>query len=283
MLETGRSLESALRAAIARLASAGVVEPRRQALKVWDELGTGPKRLSLAKETLLDAETGHRFEAAIERLAQGEPLAHVTGSAGFRHLTVQSDRRALIPRPETEGLVDLVLARVQEGRVADIGTGTGCIALSLAQEGKFSSVVGVDRSKAALALAAANRNSLGLAVDLVEGDSCSALKPGVWNAVVSNPPYLTAAEYAALDASVRDWEPAEALASGLDGLDATRRIAAQALAAVVRGGWLVLEVDCTRAGAVAQLVADCGWQEIDVHHDLFDRARYLTARRSEAA
>jgi release factor glutamine methyltransferase len=235
------------------------------------------------KDTMLDMEASQRFEAAIERLAQGEPLAHVTGSAGFRHLTVQSDRRALIPRPETEGLVDLVLARVREGRVADIGTGTGCIALSLAQEGKFSSVVGVDRSEAALALAAANRNALGLAVDLVEGDLCSALKPGVWNAVVSNPPYLTAAEYAALDGSVRDWEPAEALASGLDGLDATRRIAAQALTAVVPGGWLVLEVDCTRAGEVAQLVADCGWQEIDVHHDLFDRARYLTARRSEAA
>lgn len=283
MLETGRSLESALRAAVARLASTGVAEPRRQALRVWDELGVGVSRLSLAKETVLDAEASQRFEVAIERVAQGEPLAHVTGSAGFRHLTVQSDRRALIPRPETEGLVDLVLARVREGRVADIGTGTGCIALSLAQEGKFSSVVGVDRSEAALALATANRNALGLAVDFVEGDLCSALRPGVWNAVVSNPPYLTAAEYVALDSSVRDWEPAEALASGLDGLDATRRIAAQALTVVVPGGWLVLEVDCTRAGAVAQLVADYGWQEIDVHHDLFDRARYVTARRSEAA
>jgi release factor glutamine methyltransferase len=224
---------------------------------------------------------GNAFRRAVERRAAGEPLAHVTGTMQFRHLTLASDRRALIPRPETEGLVDLALARVTEGCAADIGTGSGCIALALAAEGAFELVVGIDRSPDALALARWNREWTGLPVALVQGDLCAPLAPRGYDLIVSNPPYLTEAEHAALDPAVRDWEPAEALASGADGLDATRRLLAQALRPLRPGGWLVIELDGARAAQAEVLAREAGWEFVEVHEDLFGRARYLAARRSE--
>jgi release factor glutamine methyltransferase len=204
----------------------------------------------------------------------------VTGTIGFRHLLLRSDRRALIPRPETEGLVDLLLARVRTGRVADVGTGTGALALSLAAEGSFSAVVGVDLSPEALSLARENRDRTGGRVALVRGDLCGPLGDGAFDALVSNPPYLSAGEYAALDPSVRDWEPELALRSGSDGLEATGRLLHEARIALRPGGWLALEIDCARSGAVARRAAALGWTEIAVHADLFGRDRYLLARRS---
>ncbi|HEX5632482.1 MAG TPA: HemK family protein methyltransferase, partial [Gemmatimonadales bacterium] len=201
--------------------------------------------------------------------------------AGFRRLDLRSDRRALIPRPETEGLVDLALARVREGVAADVGTGTGCLALSLRQEGGFHEVIGVDVSAEALALAALNAALTGLAVRWVEGDLCGPLADHSVDLLVSNPPYLTRAEYEALDGAVRAWEPALALASGEDGLDATRRLLDDGRRVVRAGGWLALELDCTRAGAAAGLARAAGWQDVRVELDLFGRERYLLARRSE--
>jgi release factor glutamine methyltransferase len=221
-----------------------------------------------------------RFLGAARRRAAGEPLAHVTGRAGFRHLDLRSDRRALIPRPETEGLVDLLLARVRHGRVADIGTGTGALALSLAQEGGFARVVAVDISADALDLARENRRLTGLPVDLVRGDLCGSLGTGSLDALVANPPYLSDGEHAALDGSVRDWEPALALASGPDGMAATARLLDESRRVLRQGGWLALEVDCTRAGDTARRAGELGWTEPVIHADLFGRERYLLARRS---
>jgi release factor glutamine methyltransferase len=223
------------------------------------------------------------YAAAVARRAKGQPLAHVTGTAGFRHLTLRSDARALIPRPETEGLVDLLLARVRTGRVADVGTGTGCLALSLATEGAFDTVVATDVSAAALALAAENRRITGARVSLVRGDLCAPLGVASLDALVSNPPYLTADEYATLDPSVRDWEPRLALESGVEGLDSTTRLLDQARAVLRPGGWLALEVDATRSAACAARAATLGWGDVSIHADLFGRERYLLARRSDAS
>ena len=188
----------------------------------------------------------------MRRRAAGEPLAHVTGRIGFRTLQLRSDRRALIPRPETEGLVDLVLARVRTGRIADIGTGSGCLALSLAAEGGFEQVWAVDSSAEALALARGeprgNRRQGGADPRRPLRSRCAT---DSLDAVVSNPPYLTDGEYEALDPSVKQWEPAAALSSGPDGLDATSRLLSDARDVVRPGGWLALEVDCTRAARVA--------------------------------
>ena len=212
----------AVAAAARRLADAGVEEPRREASRLWAAIAGGPVALSGEGR---GAEEGiGAYERAVARRAGGEPFAHVTGMAGFRHLDLAADRRALIPRPETEGLVELLLGRVRTGVVADIGTGTGCIALSLAAEGAYAAVIALDRSADALALAADNARRTGAPVALVRGDLTAPLATGSVDALVSNPPYLSEAEYAALDPAVRSWEPALALVSGPDGLDATTRL-----------------------------------------------------------
>jgi release factor glutamine methyltransferase len=263
------------------LARAGVAEPRRQALRIWAELNHAEQAdVLLAGDLGVDSNEVARYQHAIQRRASGEPLPHVTGWTGFRHLSLRSDRRALIPRPETEGLVELLLQRTRRGRVVDVGTGSGCIALSLALEGDFTSVVGLDRSAEALALAGENRELVGARVELVQGNLCAPLRAGTFDALISNPPYLTAAEYAGLDSSVRDWEPATALESGEDGLHATVRLLDEGRGVLRTGGWLALEIDCARARSVAQLATAFGWEDVGIHVDLFGRERYLLARRS---
>ena len=154
------------------------------------------------------------------------------------------------------------------------------LALSLATEGGFEGVTALDISADALALAEENRATAGARVHLVRGDLCGPLGAGALDAVVSNPPYLTAGEYAALDPSVKRWEPAAALVSGSDGLQATSRLLHDARAVLRAGGWLALEVDCTRAAAAAALAGALGWTDVAIHADLFGRERYLLARRS---
>jgi release factor glutamine methyltransferase len=279
--DPGRARRALLADATAALAAAGVAEPKREALRLWEDLGAGSvAEVFLDGDAPASPETARAFQGAIRRRAEGEPLAHVAGWTGFRTLRLRSDHRALIPRPETEGLVDLLLARVRTGRVADIGTGSGCLALSLATEGSFEEVWAVDRSGDAMALARENRALTGGRVHLVQGDLCGPLRPNSLDAIVSNPPYLTDGEYAALDPSVKRYEPAAALASGLDGLDATRRLLEQGRDVLRRGSWLAVEVDCTRAATVAAMAGALGWMDVVVHADLFGRERYLLARRS---
>jgi len=266
----------------ARLRAAGIAEPEREALRVWADLhGIRPGAAFLERSLTVAAGGQSAYLAAVERRAAGEPLAYVTGWAGFRRLELRVDRRALIPRPETEGLVEGLLGKVRAGRVADVGTGSGCIALSLATEGRYDAVVAVDRSAEALALARANRDLVGAAVDLVQGDLASALGRDSVDALISNPPYLTDDEYTALDPSVARWEPAAALASGPDGLDATARLLDEGRRVLRAGGWIALEVDASRAQAVAALARQLGWADVEVGVDLFGRERYLFARRSE--
>jgi release factor glutamine methyltransferase len=278
------SLGSLLSEGAEQLRSSGIPEPRRQALRIWSELNDGTlDPILLAQGLAVDAERSTLFRHAIRRRAGGEPLPYVTGRAGFRHLTLSSDHRALIPRPETEGLVELLLERVATGVVADVGTGSGCIALSLAQEGEFHTVLAIDSSAEALALARLNHRLLGSpsAVHFLRADCASAIAPGSLDALISNPPYLTVEEYQGLDPSVRDWEPALALEAGNDGLQSIARLLQQGRTAVRPHGWLALEVDCTRAGEARQMASDYGWREVSVYLDLFGRERYLLARRSD--
>jgi release factor glutamine methyltransferase len=275
------SRRALLAEATATLSAAGVSEPRREALRLWSDLrGAPPSEVFLDGETEAEPAAAAALRVAVRRRAGGEPLAHASGRVGFRTLVLRSDGRALIPRPETEGLVDLLLARIRTGRAADIGTGSGCLALSLTAEGGFTQVSAVDISVEALAQAAENRAAVGARVSLIRGDLCRPLRPASLDAVVSNPPYLTEGEYAALDPSVRRWEPAAALVSGPDGLNATSRLLHEARDVLRAGGWLALEVDCTRAATVAAQAGALGWMDVAIHPDLFGRERYLLARRS---
>lgn len=277
VLSTRRAL---LAEATAALAAGGVIEPRREALRLWAELGRSAAEVMVDGHAEAQPDLAVALREAVRRRAAGEPLAHVAGRTGFRTLTLRTDRRALIPRPETEGLVDLLLDRVRTGDAADIGTGTGCLALSLGAEGGFERITAVDCSADALELARENRDALGLRVALVRGDLCGPLRPRSLDAMISNPPYLTEREYAELDPSVQAWEPAEALVSGPDGLRATLRLLRQARDVLRPGGWLAVEVDCTRAAAAAAVAESLGWMHVAIHADLFGRERYLLARRS---
>jgi release factor glutamine methyltransferase len=252
----------------AELRTAGIDAAVREVRWIWEAVAGTPG-------------APERFATMVRRRVRGEPLAHVLGNWQFRHLTLTITPQVLIPRPETEGLVDLVLERVRQGRVLDLGTGSGCLALALAMEGGFKQVVAVDRSRAALEVARGNARATGLAVEFIQGDFGRTLASSGFDVIVSNPPYLTEAEFGDLDPSVREHEPRLALASGADGLDATRAVLADAARLLRPGGWVAVELDSSRAEASARLAAGAGLGAITVHQDLFARERFLLAQRSE--
>ena len=256
-----------------------------EAMAVWAAVsGMTVGEAWLRRDEPKPAEVVARFQDAVAQLERGVPFAYAVGSAGFRTLDLKIDARALIPRPETEGLVGLVLKHGKHGLAADIGTGSGCIALSLAVEGHFDRVIAVESSAEAAALA---RENVALVqpctpVEVREGNLFAPLgdRGGErYRVIVSNPPYLTHDEYAALDASVREYEPMDALVSGADGLDTTRALLAGAQRYLQPGGMLALEIDERRADAVRALAHESGWARIGIHDDLFGRPRYALAFR----
>lgn len=262
-----------------RLRRAGLEAPRREAARLVGELAGMPgTALLLDSDRVAPPELMHRVATASARRAKGEPAPYITGTMGFRHLNLEVDHRVLIPRPETEQLVELVLAAAPTGRVVDVGTGSGCIALSLAWEGSYHDVVASDQSPAALDVARRNAVRHGLAIRLVEGDLLAPVRGERFDAVVSNPPYIAEAEYRLLDPSVRCWEPRQAMVSGVDGLDAIRGLLETAPSVLVNGGLLALEIESTRAVRTAALARDAGWRDVAVVQDLFGRDRFLTAR-----
>jgi len=257
----------------------------KAAHEVWAAVAGGtPGEAWLRRDEPKAPETVARFQDAMTQLERGVPFAYAVGRVGFRTLDLAIDRRALIPRPETEGLVELVLARCATGLVADIGTGCGCIALALAVEGQFDKVVAVERSADAAALARENVERLAPRTP-VEIRAGSLLAPLVdkgerFRAIVSNPPYLTAVEYAELDRSVAAFEPREALVSGSDGLEATRTLFAGVAALLEPGGLLAIEIDERRPDAIRALAREYHWN-VEIHDDLFGRPRYALAIKED--
>lgn len=238
----------------------------------------------------VEREMWPRARAAAIKRARGAPLAYAVGRASFRHLTLDVDERVLIPRPETELLVDLVLERVGPGHelAVDVGTGSGAIALALASEGPFGDVVGTDLSLDALSVAEANarqlrsRGALRARVVFAHGSLLAPLHAKGLRAhvVVSNPPYIAFDEACDLPADVRDWEPPVALFSGAQGLDVSTRLVREAADALVSGGLLAMEVDARRASLVAEVVSgDSRYRDVGVHLDLTGRERFVLAHR----
>lgn len=229
---------------------------------------------------------------AAGRLERDKPEAYATGEAAFRLLELAVDERVLIPRPETEVLVDLALQMTDGGRgtAVDVGTGSGAIALSLAVEGAFERVIATDISRGALAVAQANAervrrvfNEKGARVAELEFREGSWLAPCAGERaelVVSNPPYIAHSEAAELPAAVRDWEPPLALFAGGEGLDPILAVAQGAAPILTPGGVLVIEVDSRRAGRSAEAVESVGaYEGLQVRPDLTGRARFVVARR----
>ncbi|MGH7614727.1 MAG: peptide chain release factor N(5)-glutamine methyltransferase [Gemmatimonadales bacterium] len=277
------SLAALLESAAATLVRSGVPEPRREVVALWSTLaGCSPGAVWIERDGPAAPALVEDFQEAVARRAAGMPAPYATGRAAFRTLELAVDRRALIPRPETEGLVELALrwaAGKPGGVVADVGTGTGCIALALAIEGRFERIIATDRSLEAAALARENvaRVRPGVPVEVRVGHLLAPLPAERCRVIVANPPYLTEGEWAALDPGVREFEPKAALASGPDGLAATRALLAGARAVLEPGGLLALEIDERRHAAVRALAHDAGWSHVNIHRDLFGRPRYALA------
>ena len=205
--------------------------------------------------------------ALVVRRGTREPLQYVLGEWGFRRLTLNVDPRALIPRPETEVLVDRALLLL-DGRdnpsVLDVGTGSGAIALALKDECPGAAVFGFDFSPDALALAAENVARTGLELELLQGDLFEGLPTGPWALVVSNPPYVDASDVPDLQPEVRDWEPHEALTAE----GAVAAVARGAVDVLAAGGGIVLEVGAGQAGTTADLLRALGLHDVRVTPDL---------------
>ncbi|HYX77103.1 MAG TPA: peptide chain release factor N(5)-glutamine methyltransferase [Gaiellaceae bacterium] len=275
------TLGGALARATARLAEAGVDSPRLEAelllARACDDCARALLYAELDRE--LTQEQEDAFGANVERRERREPLAYILGEWGFRRLTLKTDRRALIPRPETEIVVERALEHLQgidEPRVLDVGTGTGAIALAIADEVPDARVTAIDVSPDALALA---RENLELArvngrVRLVEHDLTFGLGDADFDVVVSNPPYVEPDELPMLQPEVRDWEPHVALvASG-----ATEQLAAAAREALRPGGWLVLETAAGAGERIERLFRKLGFEEVAITPDLAGRDRVAEGR-----
>ena len=219
------------------------------------------------------------LEPLVSRRERREPLAYVLGEWGFRRLTLKVDSRVLVPRPETEIVVERALVHLEgrdEPRVLDVGTGSGAIALALADEYPRARVTAVDASDEALALAAENMERTGLRIDLLRRDLFTGLPDGPWDLVVSNPPYVAADEVPSLTPEVRDWEPRIAVV----GAGATEAIARAARGVLVDRGALVLETAERDGRRVADLLRELGYQRVEVTPDLTGRDRGVEGVRA---
>jgi release factor glutamine methyltransferase len=276
---TSVTVRGLLREATDELAVAGCESPGVDAeLLLAHALDVSRSQLSLQLSRSLDSGELESISRLVERRARREPLQHVLGTWGFRRLVLKVDGRALIPRPETEAVVERCLALldgVADPLVLDVGTGSGAIALAIADEHAGARVTGIDVSVEALELARENSLLTGLEVELGEHDLFRGLPPGPWDLVVSNPPYVAPGDRAQLQLEVREWEPPLALYA----VDAVPAVARGSQPVLRDGGALVLEVGDGQAGETASLLTGLGFLDVRVSRDLSGRERVVEGRR----
>lgn len=276
-----QTLREALTAAARALEAAGVAEPRLTA-EVLAARAVGRERAWLYAhgDEALDAEASRQLEAWMTRRAAGEPLQYITGVQEFMGREFRVGPAVLIPRPETELVAEAALERMaNSARVADVGTGSGCLAVTLALERPGAEVFATDISPAALELARANARTLGARVTFVQGDLLAGVE-GEFDLIVSNPPYVAEAELVNLQREVREHEPRLALVAGPLGDEIYARLIPQAATRLRPGGWLVLELGYGSETPVRRMLG-AGWSEIETQRDLQGWVRVLQARRVE--
>ena len=276
------TLRRALTGADEYLSRRGVERARFEAELIFSQtLGQSRIQLYMDLDRPLTADERGRALELVERRGKREPLAYVLGEWGFRRLTLKTDGRALVPRPETEILVERALAlieQLEQPRVLDAGTGSGAIALAIADEHPGARVVAIDSSREALELARENAAACGLEIELRQGDLRGPIArdpvAGEFDLVVSNPPYVLPEEIELLEPEVRDWEPREALV----GVGVPEAVAERARELLVPGGWLAIELGEGQQAAYAALVGDLGYEAATITNDLTGRERVVVAR-----
>jgi release factor glutamine methyltransferase len=280
---TATPARDALHGATDALAAAGVDSPRLDAeLLLCEATGWDRTRLASEPDAPVEGAAGREFAANVRRRLRREPLAYITGRKGFRRIELAVDPRALIPRPETELLVEIAL-ELAPTSVLDVGTGSGAVALAVADELPEAVVTATDTSAGALDLARHNAERLGLAdrVSFVDGMLPPQAAPGseaeeaaAFDIVLANLPYIGTGDWEGLQPEIREFEPREALLAGEDGLDQIRAL----LAARPRGEAIALEVGAGQAGAVAELVRDAGFARVESRSDLSSIERVVIGR-----
>ncbi len=265
-------------------AGRGIESPRLQAeLLVGHALGLKRMQLYLQFERPLTEPELETLRPLVRRRAKREPLQYIVGETEFCDLKLKVDSRALIPRPETELLVEILAEKTKDqppARVLDLGTGTGAIALALAQQFSSAAVIAIDASDDALALARENAERTGLAsrVTLVKSDWFSALGPeSAFDLIVSNPPYLTAQEVAEATPEVREFEPSRALVADEAGMADLKTILRGAHARLALGGLLALETGIAQHAELTRFATELGYARIESHRDLTGRDRFVLA------
>ena len=255
---------------------------RREAtLLLRHALGVSEAWLVAHADDPVDTPQAAAFHELVARRAAGEPVAYLIGTRGFHALELEVTPEVLIPRPETELLVDCALQRIPldaESAIADLGTGSGAIALAIAKARPHARVLATDASTAALAVARANAERLGIDnVALAQGDWCAALGEERFDLIVSNPPYIATGDPHLQRGDLR-FEPPAALASSVDGLDAIRVIVRDARVHLREGGWLLLEHGFEQGAAVRALLSAQGHVDVATVRDLEGRERVSVAR-----
>ncbi len=269
------------------LAGKGIADPRLDAeLLLADTLQLKRLDLYLQFDRPLLPEELAAFKARLLRRARREPLQYIAGTTAFRDLELRVDRRVLIPRPETELLVDVALERTASRtglRALDVGTGSGAIALSLATEGTaFDLVVATDISADALQVAALNRDAVGAErVELRQGEGYEPVRGERFDLIVSNPPYIAEEEREALQPEVVGWEPSEALFAAGEGLEVIATLLSGAADHLLPGGSIVMEIGAGQGEAVRALAQQApGLERVEIRPDLAGRDRFLVAERA---
>lgn len=284
-LPAPRNVDEALSWGRRYLAGAGLEGAALDAhLLLGHSLGLTKEQVVVRSGDRLEGDGFHRYRLALEERARRIPLAHITGSREFWSLPLRVDSRVLVPRPETEDVVEAALERLPARcRVLDVGTGSGCITAALASSVKEGEFLALDISGDALGVARENVRRLGLErqVSLLRSDLFGGLRRGGdFDAVLSNPPYIPTGELAGLQPEVGSWEPEVALDGGRDGLDLIRRLVGEAHGYLRSGGFLAVEVGAGQDGTVSELMAACGkYGNPEVRSDLAGIGRVVVAER----
>lgn len=286
MSDSEKTVFEVLKSSRTYLESRGVAEARRSCdLLMSLMLKCQPLDLFFKLDQVLGQNLLDAMRRGVKRLAENEPVQYILGEWGFMSHTFKTDKRALIPRPETEELVQLILEcediwAEEPAFVIDIGTGSGCIAICLALAKPNSRYLGIDVSTDALALAQENATRLKVGDNLAFSDKelCDLIEPDSVSVVVANLPYIPTVDYEALPPHIKNYEPAVALDGGEDGLNIIRAVAEDASMVLKNNGYIFLEMDHRQGAAISGLLEQLGFYNISVKQDMAGQDRFVIAQ-----